>query len=784
MSIVMQLTPYEFFTDRAGGALDEGSVWLGEPNKDPRSYPITVYFDSALTLPAPMPLTTMGGYIVRNNTPTFLYVSQNYSVLVLDKQGRQVYYVADFLGYGSGQAVNGGDLQNATDDTKGASLVGWFQAGIGAIARNVMIKLREWVSINDYGGTDDNSSNNTDAFNSARNFVGTGGTFRFIKRLTGTLKFTTPVDFNNVVINNDPNMTASVSESLYNISNSAGARFMRKLILYFSNINFKYFLYPEHNEDFAEKRVWIGEADYDYSYRENIDLTTTASMRHEMLAWPSPTADTWATASNVTVGNNGGEWPYVNWGSGAASTWYRSSFPVRPGDSMSASFSTGGSYQRALFVQHATGYLVLYASGANGALNYASKVNGLAPVINSVGAGDIFTTQIQYYAENSTWRVRIINRRQFMIYINGQQVGGILVAPSDIMRGGFGFMPLDINAVSVSGFVRTRNDTFGGFNPEGITIYGDSMSADIHGGWPYFMRKAIESASGTVVGVLTNNAVPGYTTAQMYNLMVAQGFNGGTALICGSTNDIQGLLGVPQLMTNLSSMITFARSRNQTPIVWIPPLWYTQAEAQAAGAPPGTGQGSANAYAGADYRINIERLCAKLGVKCVDMTRVSGPINAAYLTATNGADTALRDNIHPTAYMYKKLGLAMAKAVMGERSGALNRRPDVQALPITYAAGWSAYPSAPEIAQMLLSRDGVLHLLGKISSPTTGVANGTVVGTLREDLRPLVPFSAPCSFSGGNCKVYVDLNGDIRVDNFAAGGTYLDLSAITLIVYQ
>ena len=172
-----------------------------------------------------------------------------------------------------------------------------------------------------------------------------------------------------------------------------------------------------------------------------------------------------------------------------------------------------------------------------------------------------------------------------------------------------------------------------------------------------------------------------------------------------------------------------------------------------------------------------------MAVKCVDMTQVTGPINAAYLVPAAGviADSGMRDNIHPTAYMYKKLGLAMAKAIMGERSGGIKRRRELQPLPITYASGWSAFSSAPEAAQMLLGDDGLLQLAGKISSPTGTVANGTVVGTLREDLRPLVPFEGPGSWSGGNCKLYVDLNGDIRVDNFGPGGTYLNISSITAI---
>lgn len=101
MSIVMQINPFDYFADNNGDALNEGYVWIGEPNKDPRQFPVSVYFDAALTIPAAQPLRTNAGYIVRANTPTTLYISGNYSVLVETKTHLRVFYVADFLMTGS-----------------------------------------------------------------------------------------------------------------------------------------------------------------------------------------------------------------------------------------------------------------------------------------------------------------------------------------------------------------------------------------------------------------------------------------------------------------------------------------------------------------------------------------------------------------------------------------------------------------------------------------------------------------------------------------------------------
>lgn len=163
MSIVMQINPFEYFADTNGDALDAGYIWIGEIYKDPRLYPVAAYYDAALTIPAQMPLRTSAGYIVRNGSPTFLYINGNYSIRVEDSRRRQIFYVPDFLMIGNGQAVNSGDLANSSDGTKGSALVGFLQSGAGAVGRTAQSKMREMVSTVDFGakcdaltvGTDD-----------------------------------------------------------------------------------------------------------------------------------------------------------------------------------------------------------------------------------------------------------------------------------------------------------------------------------------------------------------------------------------------------------------------------------------------------------------------------------------------------------------------------------------------------------------------------------------------------------------------------------------------------
>ena len=153
MSIVAQINPFDFFVDGAGTALDSGFIYIGQPNLDPRQYPVQIYYDEALTIAAAQPLRTSHGYVYRAGAPTFLYIDGNYSVMVQDKNHVQVYYVADALLIGNGSAVSKAEL--AADN--GAELVGYKAPGTNTAKRDVYKKIQREIELGDYltGGSDD-----------------------------------------------------------------------------------------------------------------------------------------------------------------------------------------------------------------------------------------------------------------------------------------------------------------------------------------------------------------------------------------------------------------------------------------------------------------------------------------------------------------------------------------------------------------------------------------------------------------------------------------------------
>lgn len=170
---------FKIYTNLDGTPLDSGYIYFGQVNQNPITAPVTVYWDAAGTQPAAQPLRTQNGYIVRGGTPANVFFSGTYSLLVRDKNQSQVYYSPTSADYSIADAVNSFIASLAA--SSGSSLIGFIQAGTGAVPRTAQAKMRERVSVEDFGAVGDGVTDSTTAIQRARESLSSGGVLYFGK---------------------------------------------------------------------------------------------------------------------------------------------------------------------------------------------------------------------------------------------------------------------------------------------------------------------------------------------------------------------------------------------------------------------------------------------------------------------------------------------------------------------------------------------------------------------------------------------------------------------------
>ena len=139
------------FTDVDGQPLEAGDIYVGVSGLDPITNPINVYWDAALSQLATQPIKTRGGYPLNGSAIGRLYVNSDYSIKVASRAGNVVYSAT-----AAGERIS-------------SDLVTFIQAGTGAVQRTAQSKMRDVVSVLDFGAVGDGVTNDTTAVQAAIN---------------------------------------------------------------------------------------------------------------------------------------------------------------------------------------------------------------------------------------------------------------------------------------------------------------------------------------------------------------------------------------------------------------------------------------------------------------------------------------------------------------------------------------------------------------------------------------------------------------------------------------
>ncbi len=513
---------------------------------------------------------------------------------------------------------------------------------IGKIESSLSEKANQSVvDIRDFGGMDDGTTDNRQPLLNAKIAAGIGGTI-LLPHTQGNNNNSVYYFSSNTAIDTQ-DIRLDVADGT-KISYPGNLQYGQPLNLerdtkFISTIIGTERLYPKDQV----KRHYIGESDIDKS---TYSLPLTSDFVGKFITWQEPTV---ATATPTVIDTNN-----VKIGVGVGSQISALLLPLDIGQQLIAngkSFTGGGSGTPNFGVVALTTsgkyYFAYVGANTNGAINCGTTKSG---VFVNPTARPMFGAYLSYLGANSLLSVERSGQNSFRAFANGVCItNGIVDMGDEISYLGFGAFN---SGFTLTNFVVGNNIPFGGIEPLNFALFGDSRTADIYHNWAYTFKDAIDGSQGIRIGSLTNYAVGGHTSVQQLTTMQDANLTDVDYVIIDlGTNDIQTSVPLATYISNIASMVDKAISVGAKVVIGIPFLFYSSSFT-------GINNHPENYSGGALYRGALLQYASANGIKIVDTMRVVG--------MTTGDYDVVHDNIHPSFKTSELIGIAYAKAVLGD----------------------------------------------------------------------------------------------------------------------
>ncbi|OBU70462.1 hypothetical protein A9K58_00480 [Stenotrophomonas maltophilia] len=654
-----------------------------------------------------------------------------------------------------------GDLtlrDDLVDATAGAALVGYRQAGSGAVGRQVLDRLREYVSPEEFGAAGDGATNDRVALQrAAEQAMASGSVLKLPRGRVYYVGTDTPLVFPAITID-----ASEESKITGNVEIHTDARFVRPLKVGRSDSANEYIDYTFVVEDVHSRTripLFQSEGDCDRGVVGAVDM---ASLFHQRLAWPAGTA--WESFTPGSANADGVGEALSN------NSYFYGHFQAAEGGAEYNATYEAGPYVRAAMIRCTDGVRMFYCQ-QDGAGNIVFKSIGGAPVTVSSGiAWEGYPSHVSWHPSKAEWSIRLYDLKTWSVLLNGREV----ISPQTLPAGeiiefvGFGYAYDNEAAV---GFIRYMtkvvNNHSGGRGTMDIICVGDSTTAKVHGDYPSYLRNFIDESHGIKVSNIRNYAQDGATSAIQLATLTANGVYGATDVVVNlGTNDVQnpGAAGdLNACIANMNAIIDYCQANNKRVTGVIFPTWYSKPLAN------NKGVTTFNYDLSALYRSAYRSVFAKKNCQIVDLNIELRSVLGSDLD-NSFIDPGLRDNIHATP----RRGAAIAWAVAKKLAGYAPKKTRAFS-PITMPSsclknGWAINGGA----EIGMTADAVVHLSGRIDAGTK--ADGTQILALPASCVPRIQqVYRVRTDNGAAATIIISTGGAVSIYGLGTdNGIYLD----------